>query len=286
MRHLQILKYITPRYAINTAFTQRLMSKSDGKSSGTGSKDAKCKDTKDAKPSDAVKKFPEAAKASDAANKGTTPKAAKEATPPKDETAISGGSKCPPKTPPAAEINKNKKKLQSCDDLLLGKTTPKKKKPLTAIQGGDLGCPGRTGKKPPIVAKHSKLWQKISLFGVLPMVAILTLLVFSTRSEEERLEFKNYEHMYRRTKRYWFKDGNRTAFHNSHFNALPPAGYEDEVDESGIGKDPETEKDKKARLKEFDKVVKNWRKHSSKRDAQLKKEAAAAEKEARKQEAQ
>nr|ABM88322.1 mitochondrial cytochrome c oxidase subunit 6A isoform 2 [Drosophila simulans] len=284
MRHLQLMKYVNPRFAINTIITQRLMSKSDGKSSGTGSKDAKCKDTKDA----AKKSSDPKAKASDAAKKATPPKAAKETkvTPPKDETAISGGSKCPPKVSCVAETNKNKKKKQSCDELLSGKSTRKQKKPLTAIQGGDLGCPGRTGKKPPIVAQHAKVWQKISLFGVLPMIAILTLLVFSTRSEEERLEFKNYEHMYRRTKRYWFKDGNRTAFHNSHFNALPPAGYEDEVDESGIGQEPETVKDKKARMKEFDKVVKNWRKHSSKRDAQLKKEAAAAEKEARKQEAQ
>ncbi|KAH8364179.1 hypothetical protein KR084_003467 [Drosophila pseudotakahashii] len=293
MRHLQILKYVQPRYAINTLLSQRFMSKSgNAKSSGTDkteTKDTKCKEGKDAKVADIAKKPADAAKKStDAVKKDTAPKAVKETkvTKPKDETVISGGTKCTPTINPPA-ISKTKKKLKTCDEILLGKGKQKKKKlALTEIQGGDLGCPGRIEKKPPIVSKHAKQWQKISLFGVLPLIAILSLLVFSTRIEEDRLEFKNWTHMYKRSKPYWFRDGNRTAFHNSHVNALPPAGYEDEVDESAIGQDPESEQDKKSRLKEFDKVVKNWRKHSSKRDAQLKKEAAAAEKEARRQEAQ
>jgi len=81
----------------------------------------------------------------------TAPKEVKETkiTQPKDETVISGGSKCPPKINPAAEISKTKKKLRTCDEILLGKGNQKKKKlALTAIQGGDLGCPGRIDKKP------------------------------------------------------------------------------------------------------------------------------------------
>ncbi|XP_016967120.1 uncharacterized protein LOC108035880 isoform X2 [Drosophila biarmipes] len=294
MRHLQIAKYLQPRYAISTVLSPRFMSKAgNAKSSGSGSgdkDDAKCKEGKDAQPSDTAAKPAEAAKKpTEAVKKETAPKEAKESktTQPKDETVISGGTKCQPKINPAAEISKSKKKPRTCEEILLGKGNQKKRKPaLTAIQGGDLGCPGRIEKRPPIVAKHAKRWQKISLFGVLPLIAVLSLLVFSTRMEGDRLEFKNYTHMYKRSKPFWFRDGNRTAFHNSHLNALPPAGYEDEVDESAIGQDPESEPDKKARLKEFDKVVKNWRKHSAKRDAQLKKEAAAAEKEARRQEAQ
>ncbi|XP_052845117.1 uncharacterized protein LOC128257907 [Drosophila gunungcola] len=271
-----LLKYIYPRCPVNSKFSQRFMSKSgDDKSSGTGNKETTSKEGKDAKSSEPAKK-------------DTTPKENNviKDTKPKDETAIKGGTKCKPTINPVKPIDKSKKRLKTCDELLLGK--PKKKKAklaLTAIQGGDLGCQAVTAKKPPITG-HSKLWQKISLFGVLPLIAILTLLVFSSRAEEERLEFKNYPHMYKRSKPFWFRDGNRTAFHNSYFNALPPGGYEDEIDESTIGQDPESEKDKKARLKEFEKVVKNWRKHSSKRDNQLKKEAAAAEKESRKQEAQ
>lgn len=81
--------------------------------------------------------------------------------------------------------------------------------------------------------------------------------------------------MYRRTKRFHFGDGNRSAFHNSHWNAIPPEGYEDEVDEEGIGKDKESEQDKKSRLKEFQKVFKDWKKHADKRDARIKKEMAS-----------
>ncbi|KPU81859.1 uncharacterized protein Dana_GF26313, partial [Drosophila ananassae] len=134
--------------------------------------------------------------------------------------------------------------------------------------------------------KHAGRWKKFSLFGALPLVAILTLLVFSSHMEMDRSEFKNYTHMYKRSKPFWFRDGNRTAFHNSHFNALPPAGYEDEVDESSIGKEPESEKDKKKRLNEFQKLSKNWHRHVGKRDAQIKKEQETSAKEAKRQQAQ
>ncbi|KAH8243206.1 hypothetical protein KR032_005370, partial [Drosophila birchii] len=76
-------------------------------------------------------------------------------------------------------------------------------------------------------------YQKYSLYVALPLIAILTLLVFGSRMDDDRPEFKNYGYMYKREKRFYFGDGNRSAFHNSHFNALPPDGYEDEIDEEG-----------------------------------------------------
>ncbi|KAH8397564.1 hypothetical protein KR222_010252, partial [Zaprionus bogoriensis] len=74
-------------------------------------------------------------------------------------------------------------------------------------------------------------WKKISLMGLLPLIVLLTVFVFSTREEEERPEFKKWPHLYIRTKPYFFGGGptNRSAFHNKHWNALPD-GYEDEID--------------------------------------------------------
>jgi len=41
MRHLQIVKYVQPRYAINTVLFPRFMSKSGNAKSGSGSGDKK-----------------------------------------------------------------------------------------------------------------------------------------------------------------------------------------------------------------------------------------------------
>ncbi|XP_020817875.1 uncharacterized protein LOC110191366 isoform X2 [Drosophila serrata] len=211
--------------------------------------------------------------------KGDEPQ--KEAPPPKDETVISGGTDCNPKTPcvpPPSGSNKSKAQKANCESILykqLGPTkTSKKKVPLTKIQGGALDCQGKKEKKPP-QAHHASRFQKYSLYLALPLIAILTLLIFGHRSEEDRLEFKNYDYMYKRDKKFSFGDGNRSAFHNSYYNALPPDGYEDEIDEEGLGQEPETEKDKKSRLKEFEKVFKKWKKHDGKREAQLQKQMAA-----------
>ncbi|KAH8242281.1 hypothetical protein KR038_010845, partial [Drosophila bunnanda] len=192
----------------------------------------------------------------------------KEAPPPKDETVISGGSECKARTPILPLVEKpTKKKKETIETLLYNKADPtmKKKVPLTRIQGGAPDCQAKQSPEGHLARRY----QKYSLCVALPLIAILTLIVFGNRLEEDRLEFKNYGYMYKREKRFSFGDGNRSAFHNSYYNALPPDGYEDEIDEEGLGQEPETEKDKKSRLKEFETVFKKWKKHDDKRDAQV-----------------
>ncbi|KAH8293471.1 hypothetical protein KR054_000707, partial [Drosophila jambulina] len=250
----------------------------DAAAAGKATKDAAAagKATKDAAAAGKATKDAAAAKAS----KDTDPtKSAKEADPkqgappPIDETAIAGGSECSPRKPivPPPESKPKGKKKQSS-------SASKKKEPLTKIKGGALDCKGKADKKTTLAKQHqASRYQKYSLFLALPLIAILTLLIFSSRVEEDRLEFKKYGFLYKRDKRFSFGDGKRSAFHNSYYNALPPDGYEDEIDEEGLGLEPETEKEKKSRLKEFKKVFKKWKKHAKKRDAQMRKEMAAAQ---------
>ncbi|XP_034109398.1 glutamic acid-rich protein [Drosophila albomicans] len=170
----------------------------------------------------------------------------------KDETAISGGGKC---------ANKHVE------------TAPK--------------CPPKKCEAEPPDDEHSNCWRKISLFCALPLVAILTLLVFTTRHEEERPEFKFWPHMYKRSKPFFFKGGgNRSMYHNPHWNALPPDGYEDEIDLDADGKPAETDQEREQRLKEFATLNKDWKKHDGKREAERKKAEAAAEKEAKRLQAE
>ncbi|EDW77350.2 uncharacterized protein Dwil_GK18134 [Drosophila willistoni] len=125
---------------------------------------------------------------------------------------------------------------------------------------------------------HANRWKKVSMCVALPLVALLTLLVFTTRMESERPEYIYYPHLYKRSKPFFFGDGNRTAYHNGHWNAVPPAGYEDEVDEGAAGQTPETEAEKKQRLKDFEKTRKLWDKHTQIREKERKKEEAKAAK--------
>ncbi|XP_017026621.1 uncharacterized protein COX6AL2 isoform X2 [Drosophila kikkawai] len=231
--------------------------------------------TKDAAPGKATKDA--------VANKSTKEAEPNEnAPPPKDETVISGGSTSKPKPPPVSPpSSQSKGKKENCDTIIYQKVAPKntskKNQPLTKIQGGALECKGRLPKIPtPPEVNHASRYQKLSLFLALPLIAILTLFIFGSRIEGDRSEFKNYGYLYKREKRFHFGDGNRSAFHNSHYNALPPDGYEDEIDEEGLGQDKETEEDKKSRLKEFQKIFKQWKKHSDKREARAQKEMAAA----------
>ncbi|SPP86055.1 uncharacterized protein LOC117587717 [Drosophila guanche] len=208
----------------------------------------------------------------------------------KDETIICCGSKCNPrKKIPCSPVGKKGSGRvggsgASSEDLLIKRERNgvmiNKKQTLATIQGGGKSHDPCKPKKEK-TEKHGggmKRWRNISLFGVLPLVLLLTGLVFGTHKEHEHPEFLYYPHMYKRTKPYWFKDGNRTAFHNSHQNALPPAGYEDEMDEKGVGQEPETEKDKKQRLDDFQKLRKDWQKNGSGSEAHVKPETVAAEK--------
>ncbi|XP_030572491.1 triadin-like [Drosophila novamexicana] len=212
----------------------------------------------------------------------------KDAPPRKDETAISGGAQCKSKKkpPPCPPPPKEKKQKQlSCEELVLKREGLQKTEATcpAEISGGGPKCPCTPCPKPPPDYKNSKRWQKISLMGGLPLIAILTVLVFTSHKEEERPEYRYWSHLYLRGKPYFFRDGNTTAFHNSFWNPLPPDGYEDEIDVEGNGKTPETDKERADRLKEFAAVQKEWKKYDSKREAEAKKRQAAAEKEAKKQ---
>ncbi|XP_034482569.1 glutamic acid-rich protein [Drosophila innubila] len=169
----------------------------------------------------------------------------------KDETAISGGAKCG---------SKKKETGPKCPPC---------------------SCPSKTSS-----GHHANFWKKITFMGVLPIVAILTVLVFTSHHEGERPEFKPWPHLYRRTKSFYFGDGNRTMFHNPHWNPLPPEGYEDETDLDAEGKPAETAQERDQRLKEFGTVHKEWKKLASKREAEAKKAEAAAEKEAKRLQAE
>ncbi|KAL7734644.1 hypothetical protein ACLKA6_010945 [Drosophila palustris] len=170
----------------------------------------------------------------------------------KDETSISGGAKC------------QSKKAESAP-----KCPP---------------CPPCPRKEPS--SDHANFWKKVTFMGVLPLVAILTVLVFTSHHEDERPEFKFWPHMYKRSKPFYFGDGNRSFYHNPHWNALPPEGYEDETDLDAQGKPAETAKEREERLKDFGGVQKEWKKLASKREAEAKKAEAAAIKEAKRLQAE
>ncbi|KAF7996018.1 hypothetical protein HCN44_009056 [Aphidius gifuensis] len=77
--------------------------------------------------------------------------------------------------------------------------------------------------------KAVKLWQNMLFFVALPATGLALVNAYLKTKEEERTikrpEFKPYDHMRIRTKRFPWGDGNHTLFHNPHRNALPD-GYE------------------------------------------------------------
>lgn len=76
-----------------------------------------------------------------------------------------------------------------------------------------------------------KLWRNLTLFGALPCIAVVGVYVYLEHEAEhahhKRPEFKKYEYLYIRNRRFPWGDGNKTLFHNPEVNALPD-GYEDE----------------------------------------------------------
>ncbi|XP_004525502.1 uncharacterized protein LOC101462934 [Ceratitis capitata] len=106
--------------------------------------------------------------------------------------------------------------------------------PTDGKKAESLGGPGRepsckAKKKPPTKGSSTAgALRKICLFGVIPAVVALNVLVFATRTHEEREEFKKWPHLYKRDKPFPWGDGVKSFFHNPHTNPLPETGYEDE----------------------------------------------------------
>ena len=71
-------------------------------------------------------------------------------------------------------------------------------------------------------------WKKAFFFGAIPVMVLGHINAFVLAEHEERPEFKPYDHMYIRSKKFPWGDGNKSLFHNPHVNALPYTGYEDE----------------------------------------------------------
>lgn len=115
--------------------------------------------------------------------------------------------------------------------------------------------------------------------GCIPLIVLLTFIVFGSHHEHERPEFVLWSYMYRRTKPFFFEGGpgNKTLYHNPHVNALPPFGYEDETDVEANGQPEETDKEREMRLKDFEALRKVWKKKDDNREkeaAKLAKEVA------------
>ncbi|XP_036337546.1 cytochrome c oxidase subunit 6A1, mitochondrial-like [Rhagoletis pomonella] len=148
------------------------------------------------------------------------------------------GDKCgPPKKSGACGPKKNSKP----DTEKRGGGAPLATPPSSPTTGGTgkapLGSLGGVGRESSCKAKVPKsgkgtstaeAFRKICLFGILPAIALLHILIFSTRTHEEREEFKMWPHLYKRDKRFPWRDGVKSLFHNSYANPLPDTGYEDE----------------------------------------------------------
>jgi len=72
-----------------------------------------------------------------------------------------------------------------------------------------------------------KRWRNASLFLAFPAVLLSMANVYFNEEHIPQPEFKPYEHMYIRTSKFPWGDGNHSLFHNPERNALPE-GYESE----------------------------------------------------------
>ncbi|KAB0793785.1 hypothetical protein PPYR_13405 [Photinus pyralis] len=76
-----------------------------------------------------------------------------------------------------------------------------------------------------------KIWKRLTYLLAFPAIALCGANCYlahqKEHAEHHRPPFVKYEHMYIRTKRFPWGDGNRSFFHNPHTNALPD-GYENE----------------------------------------------------------
>ncbi|XP_053648948.1 cytochrome c oxidase subunit 6A, mitochondrial [Cherax quadricarinatus] len=72
----------------------------------------------------------------------------------------------------------------------------------------------------------TKQWKMVSLLVAFPAIC-LCMANALVSEHEHRPEFRPYQHLRIRTKRFPWGDGQKSLFHNPHTNALPD-GYEDE----------------------------------------------------------
>ncbi|CAD7090940.1 unnamed protein product [Hermetia illucens] len=82
-----------------------------------------------------------------------------------------------------------------------------------------------------VAGDHSggyKVWKRLSFLVALPAVGLCMLNAYLKHQEEHghpRAEFKPYDHLRIRNKRFPWGEGNKSLFHNPHTNPLP-SGYE------------------------------------------------------------
>merc|ERR1719378_475654 len=81
-------------------------------------------------------------------------------------------------------------------------------------------------------SKHAEgtlaFYRNISLLVAIPSCIAVAYKAFVLQEEPERPEFKEWDHLRKRAKKFPWGDGNKTLFHNPHMNALPD-GYEAEA---------------------------------------------------------
>ncbi|KAK3915942.1 Cytochrome c oxidase subunit 6A1, mitochondrial [Frankliniella fusca] len=77
-------------------------------------------------------------------------------------------------------------------------------------------------------AEHAKMWERLCIFGVVPVIVISSALIFKHEMEhhEPPPEYREYEHMRIRKKNFPWGDGKHSFFHNPETNPLPGVGYE------------------------------------------------------------
>lgn len=121
--------------------------------------------------------------------------------------------------------------------------------------------------------------------GCIPVIVLLTFVVFGSHHEHERPEFILWPHMYKRSKPFFFNGGpgNKSYYHNPHVNPLPPLGYEDEIDAGANGQPEETDQEREQRLKEFEELRKEWKKKDDNREKEAAKLAKEVEMEMKRQ---
>merc|ERR1711890_178041 len=79
-------------------------------------------------------------------------------------------------------------------------------------------------------AAGTAMWKKATILGAFPAVILGTINALAIPDEHAHdcPEFRQYEYLHLRSKKFPWGDGNHSLFHNKHMNALPE-GYETEA---------------------------------------------------------